>query len=204
MPSQYAWGKAELIDYKNSKGDRLQGALYYPANYEAGKKYPMIVQIYEIESNQLHNWTAPSERATYNPAVWTQHGYFVYRPDIVFKPREPGLSALDCVTSGVKKVLETGMIDAKKVGLVGHSWGGYETTFIATQTDHVRGGGRGRAADQSGVELRRDLLEQRRAGDQPRRSRAGAHGGSAVRGSAGIHPQLGRVLRQQAEAARCC
>lgn len=133
--SQYAWGRAELIDFKNSKGDRLQGALYYPANYERGNQYPMIVQIYEIESNQLHNWTAPSERTTYNPAVWTQKGYFVYRPDIVFRPREPGLSALDCVTSGVKKVLETGMVDSKKVGLVGHSWGGYETTFIATQTD---------------------------------------------------------------------
>jgi len=83
----------------------------------------------------LHNWTAPSERVTYNPAVWTQNGYFVYRPDIVFRPRAPGLSALDCVSAGVKKVLEMGMVDAKRVGLVGHSWGGYETTFILTQTD---------------------------------------------------------------------
>ena len=133
--AQVAWGKAELIDFKNSHGERLQGALYYPANYQAGKQYPMIVQIYEIMSTQLHNWTAPSERATYNPTVWTQNGYFVYRPDIVFKPRAPGLSALDCVTSGVKKVLESGMIDAKHVGLVGHSWGGYETTFILTQSN---------------------------------------------------------------------
>ena len=74
------WGRAELVDYKNSHGERLQGALYYPANYERGKQYPMIVQIYEIMSTQLHNWTAPSERATYNAAVWTQNGYFVYRP----------------------------------------------------------------------------------------------------------------------------
>ncbi|HUI55692.1 MAG TPA: prolyl oligopeptidase family serine peptidase [Bryobacteraceae bacterium] len=133
--AQYAWGRAELIDYKNSHGDRLQGALYYPANYEKGKQYPMIVQIYEIESNQLHNWTAPSERNTYNPAVWTQHGYFVLRPDITFKPRDPGVSALDCVSSAVKKVLESGMIDAKHVGLTGHSWGGYETTFIVTHSD---------------------------------------------------------------------
>ncbi len=133
--SQYGWGHAELIDYKNSKGDRLQGALYYPANYEKGKQYPMIVQIYEIESNMLHNWTAPSERATYNPAVWSQNGYFVLRPDITFRPRDPGLSALDCVTAAVKKALEGGMVDAKKVGLVGHSWGGYETTFILTQSN---------------------------------------------------------------------
>jgi dipeptidyl aminopeptidase/acylaminoacyl peptidase len=133
--AQYPWGQAELVDYKNSHGERLQGALYYPANYERGKQYPMIVQIYEIMSTQLHNWTAPSERTTYNPAVWTQNGYFVYRPDIVFRPRAPGLSALDCVTSGVKKVLESGMIDAKRVGLVGHSWGGYETTFLLTQSN---------------------------------------------------------------------
>jgi dipeptidyl aminopeptidase/acylaminoacyl peptidase len=143
--SQYAWGKAELVDYRNSHGDRLQGALYYPANYEKGKQYPMIVQIYEIESNQLHNWTAPSERSTYNAAVWTQHGYFVFRPDIVFKPREPGISALDCVTSGVKKVLAGGMIDAKHVGLTGHSWGGYETTFIVTHSDLFAAGAVGGA-----------------------------------------------------------
>jgi dipeptidyl aminopeptidase/acylaminoacyl peptidase len=133
--SQYAWGRAELIDYQNSHGDRLQGALYYPATYEKGKQYPLIVQIYEIESNQLHNWTAPSERATYNAAVWTQHGYFVLRPDIVFKARDPGVSALDCVTAAVKKALESGMIDARHIGLTGHSWGGYETTFIVTHSD---------------------------------------------------------------------
>jgi dipeptidyl aminopeptidase/acylaminoacyl peptidase len=137
---EYPWGRAELVDYRNSHGERLQGALYYPANYERGKQYPMIVQIYEIMSTQLHSWTAPSERTTYNATVWTQNGYFVYRPDIVFRPRAPGLSALDCVTSGVKKVLESGMIDAKRVGLVGHSWGGYETTFLLTQTNMFAAG----------------------------------------------------------------
>ena len=143
--SQYAWGRAELVDYRNTHGDRLQGALYYPATYEKGKQYPMIVQIYEIESNQLHNWTAPSERSTYNPAVWIEHGYFVLRPDIVFKPRDPGVSALDCVTAAVKKVLESGMVDAKHVGLTGHSWGGYETTFIVTHSDLFAAGAVGGA-----------------------------------------------------------
>jgi len=143
--SQYAWGRAELIDYRHSHGDGLQGALYYPAAYEKGRQYPLIVQIYEIESNQLHNWTAPSERATYNAAVWTQHGYFVLRPDIVFKPRDPGVSALDCVSAAVKKALASGMIDARHIGLTGHSWGGYETTFIVTHSDLFAAGAVGGA-----------------------------------------------------------
>ena len=87
--AEYPWGRAELVDYKNSHGERLQGALYYPANYERGKQYPMIVQIYEIMSTQLHSWMAPSERTTYNATVWTQNGYFVYRPDIVFRRALP-------------------------------------------------------------------------------------------------------------------
>ena len=131
----YAWGKAQLIDYKSTKGERLQGALFYPANYEAGKKYPLIVHIYERESQFLHRYFPVSERSPYSEALWTSMGYFVLMPDIVFRPRNPGLSVLECVTAATRKVIDTGMIDAKRVGLVGHSWGGYGTSFVLTQTD---------------------------------------------------------------------
>ena len=56
-------------------------------------------------------------------------------PDIVFRARDPGMSVLECVTAATKKVLESGMIDAKRVGLIGHSWGGFGTSFVLTQTD---------------------------------------------------------------------
>lgn len=133
--SQYAWGHSELVEYKSPKGERLQGVLLYPANYEKGKQYPMIVQIYERLSNSLHRYQPVSERAPYSGAVWTASGYFVLMPDIVFRPRDPGMSVLECVTAAAKKVLESGMIDRKRVGLVGHSWGGFGTAFVMTQTD---------------------------------------------------------------------
>ena len=41
---------------------------------------------------------------------------------------------MECVVPAVTKVLETGMIDPKHVGLVGHSWGGYEASYIPTRT----------------------------------------------------------------------
>ena len=131
----YAWGKSQLVEYKSPKGERLQGALFFPANYDPAKKYPLIVHIYERESQFLHRWFPASERSPYSESIWTANGYFVLMPDIVFRARDPGLSVLECVTAATKKVLESGMIDAKRVGLVGHSWGGFGTSFVLTQTD---------------------------------------------------------------------
>ena len=44
--SDYAWGRSELIEYKTDKGRRLQGALFYPAGYEPGKKYPISITLF--------------------------------------------------------------------------------------------------------------------------------------------------------------
>lgn len=131
----YRWGHSELIDYTNANGVKLQGALTYPADYKEGTQYPMIVYIYEKRSQDLHRYPTPSETNPYNPAVFSAEGYFVFQPDIVYRPQEPGISAVECVVPAVQEVLKTGLIDPKHVGLVGHSWGAYQTAFIVTQTD---------------------------------------------------------------------
>ena len=132
--SNYAWGREELIEYKNSHNERLQGALFYPAGYDSSKKYPMIIYMYEKLSDGLHRYSAPSERNYYNVTAMNSHGYFVLEPDILFKPRDPGVSVLDCVTAAAKRVIQMGVIDAKKIGIMGHSWGGFDTTYLATHT----------------------------------------------------------------------
>lgn len=131
----YYWGKSELVSFTNKKGKQMQGALFYPANYEPGKQYPMIVYIYEILSNTVHMYSSPSVRSAYNTTNYTTNGYFVFRPDIVYDINEPGTSAVDCVVPAVEQVLKTGMIDKDKIGLMGHSWGAYQTSFIITQTN---------------------------------------------------------------------
>lgn len=134
--ADYAWGKQLLLPYTNKRGDKLQMMLTYPANYQPGKKYPMVVYYYETLSNTHHQYVVPSERAVYNTTVFSQEGYFVLRPDIRFQARSPGWSGFDCVTAAVKAALATGMIDAAKVGNMGHSWGGYQSAFYAV---HGRG-----------------------------------------------------------------
>lgn len=131
----YYWGKSELISFTNKSGKKLQGALYYPANYDPNKQYPMVVYIYEILSNNVHGYVAPSIRRPYNTTNFTTNGYFVFQPDIVYETNNPGMSAVNCVIPAVKEVLKTGMIDESKVGIMGHSWGAYQTSFLVTQTD---------------------------------------------------------------------
>ncbi len=133
--ADYTWGKSEVIEYKNERGERLQGALFYPAGYQAGRKYPMIVYMYERLSDGVHRWSSPSDRDPYNATVFTSLGYLVLQPDIVFRPREPGLSVADCVGAAVKKVIAMGSVDPARIGIVGHSWGGFDTVFLATHTN---------------------------------------------------------------------
>lgn len=131
----FYWGKSEIVSFTNKKGQKMQGALFYPANYEPGKKYPMITYIYEILSNTVHNYTQPSERSAYNTTNFTSNGYFVFRPDIVYEINDPGISAVNNVVPAVEEILKTGMIDENKLGIMGHSWGAYQTSFIITQTN---------------------------------------------------------------------
>ena len=131
----YAWGKTELVNFTNANGQDLQGVLHYPANYEEGKQYPMLVYIYEIRSTSLHSYINPSTKSFYNTTNYVQQGFFVFQPDIVYRLDDPGMSAVECVVPAVEKVLESGRIDKDRIGLMGHSWGAYQTAFIITQSD---------------------------------------------------------------------
>ena len=130
----YAWGRSELIDYVTDQGRKMQGALIYPAGYEPGKQYPMIVYNYELLSQNVHRYVAPSDRSYYNTAVFMTRGYLVLQPDIVFRMRQPGWSVVECISAAVERVIEMGVVDPERIGIVGHSMGGFNTSFVATNT----------------------------------------------------------------------
>ena len=131
----FAWTPgSQLVNYKCDKGERAQAALFLPAGYEAGKQYPMVVYFYEKTSQGKNGYTSPSTRA-FNTSHYTSNGYAVLNPDIYYRVNDPGRSALWCMVPAVKAAIETGMIDQSRVGITGHSWGGYQTSFLVTQTD---------------------------------------------------------------------
>lgn len=133
----YSHGKTKRYNYLTPTGENLAAILHYPDDFKKGVKYPMIVHIYEKMSNAFHKYQIPTyyEQDGFNSRVYTANGYFVLKPDILYQWGDPGFSAVECVTSAVKKILENEMVDEKRIGLIGHSFGGYETTFIIGQTD---------------------------------------------------------------------
>lgn len=133
----YFWGKSIQIKYTNVSGVPLTGVLFFPANYSPDKKYPMVVHIYQKQSRELHKYVNPSlhNNEGWNHTNFTTKGYFVLYPDIVYELGNTGASATDCVTSATKAVIDMGIVDSNKIGLIGHSFGGFETNFIITQTD---------------------------------------------------------------------
>lgn len=135
--SGYYWGKSEIIHY-NANNRNLKGALFYPSDYSPTIKYPMIVHIYESTmSLDIHKYVNPSEHNTigFNISNLTAKGYFVLLADIGYGTSEPGKSATQSVTAAVQKVVDKGLVDSSKIGLIGHSFGGYETNIIITQSN---------------------------------------------------------------------
>ncbi|MHB1146953.1 MAG: alpha/beta hydrolase family protein [Lutibacter sp.] len=134
----YGWGDSKLIDYKNSKGISVKGALFYPFNYNPRQQYPMVVHIYERKSGNINRYANPSllnQGNGFNISNYTSQGYFVLLPDIIYEVGNPGFSAADCVIAATKSALEIAPVNKNRLGLIGGSFGGYETDFIITQTN---------------------------------------------------------------------
>lgn len=131
----FAWGTAELVSWRSDDGIPMQGVLIKPGNYEPGKKYPVLVYYYRFFSQRLHefNQVVVNHRPCF--PFYASNGYAVFLPDIRFEVGRPGFAATKCLVPGVQKIIDMGIADANAIALHGHSWSGYQTAFVITQTD---------------------------------------------------------------------
>ncbi len=134
--NNYTWGTAELFKWKAYTGKETEGILYKPENFDATKKYPMIVYFYERNNNTLFNYLPPSPTPSrLNISFFVSRGYVVFVPDIWYTNGHPGKNAYDHIVSGTRALIKKGFIDSTKLGLQGQSWGGYQTAILITQTN---------------------------------------------------------------------
>jgi len=135
----YSWGSVDLVSWRSVDGTPLDGLLYKPEGFDPSKKYPMMVYFYERRSNTLHRHIAPQPgRSSINISFYVSRGYLVFVPDIVYKVGYPGESALNAVLSGTLNLIDEGFVDSDRIGVQGHSWGGYQIAYMLTRTNLFR------------------------------------------------------------------
>ncbi len=135
----YLWGTAELVEWVSLDGKPLQGILYKPENFDPAQKYPMLVYFYEKMSHQLHAHRSPrASGASINFPFYVSRGYLIFIPDIPYKVGFPGESAVNAVVSGVTHLINRGFVNPDRIGVQGHSWGGYQIAYMITRTNIFR------------------------------------------------------------------
>jgi dipeptidyl aminopeptidase/acylaminoacyl peptidase len=134
--ANYNWMQSQLVKWKSYTGRTAEGILYLPEDFDAKKKYPMIVYFYERNNQTLHNYLAPSPTPSrLNIPFFVSRGYVVFVPDIWYKKGYPGQGAYDYILSGTRAMVQKGFIDSTRIGLQGQSWGGYQIAYLITKTN---------------------------------------------------------------------
>lgn len=123
------FGPTELIPYLDADGHQKNAVVYYPADYEKGKAYPTVFEVYEDFFDDNFDVRAN---------VLTGHGYVVVHPAVDFEIGFPGEAWLKGVTAAANKMIELGIADSARLGLQGQSYGGYAVNLLITQTNRFK------------------------------------------------------------------
>jgi dipeptidyl aminopeptidase/acylaminoacyl peptidase len=135
-------GTCQDYNFTNSKGDTVYGRLYLPKDFDATKKYPMIVYYYGGCSPVSRYFESP-----YAPQYWNSLGYVAY----IIEPsgatgfgqewasrhvNTAGRGPAEDIIEGTKKICaDHPYINKDKIGCMGASYGGFMTQYLQTQTD---------------------------------------------------------------------
>ena len=133
--ADFAWGTSELTEWLSADGIPLQGVVIKPGNYEPGRRYPVLVYYYRFFSQRLHEFNQPAVNHRPSFPLYASNGYVVFLPDVRFEVGRPGFSATKSVVPGVQHLIDIGVADPDAIALHGHSWSGYQTAFMVTQTN---------------------------------------------------------------------
>jgi dipeptidyl aminopeptidase/acylaminoacyl peptidase len=133
------FGRAEVLEWRSTDGDLQRGALVYPAGYEKGKTYPLIVKVYggSSISNDLNRFGYASA-AVENLQIYATRGYALLLADSKLNVGTPMVDLMKSVMPGINEVVAKGVADPARIGITGHSYGGYSTLSLLVQSPRFK------------------------------------------------------------------
>jgi hypothetical protein len=132
----YNWITSELIHWQTYDNIKCEGILYKPENFDKSRKYPIIFYCYEKNADILNSYIEPDlSNGALNIPWFVSNGYLIFVPDIHYTSGHPGRSAFNSVVSAARYLAANfSWIDSAKMGLQGHSYGGFEINYIVSHT----------------------------------------------------------------------
>lgn len=136
--------QSEVISWKSKDGATIEGVLHKPQNYDASKKYPLLVVIHGGPTGI--DYPTPVPAYVYPIVQWLNKGSLVLRVNYrgsagygeAFRSlnvENLGVGDAWDVISGVEFLDGKGLIDKNRMGCMGWSQGGYISAFLTTTTD---------------------------------------------------------------------
>lgn len=137
-------GRTEVIRWKSTEDMQVEGLLTYPAGYEAGKRYPLVLNIHGGPAG-VFTQTFTAGRGLYPIACFAAQGFAVLRPNPrgssgygkAFRyanRKDWGHGDYRDLMAGVDEVIARGIADPERLGVMGWSYGGFMTSWTITQT----------------------------------------------------------------------
>ena len=133
-----ALGTSRLIEYRTLDGEKRRATLMLPPEYEEGQQVPVVVEVYAggIGSEAVHVFGGSD--ALLNWQVLAGRGCAVLYPDMPLKPGGPLGQLPGLVLPAIDALIELGIADPARIGLMGHSFGGYTVLALLTQSTRFR------------------------------------------------------------------
>ncbi len=139
-----AVARTEVITWKSKDGKQIEGLLTYPAGYQTGQRVPLILNIHGGPAGVFQQ-SFIGGRGVYPLATFAARGYAILRPNprgssgygAEFRranTRDWGFGDYQDLMTGVDRVIEMGVADPERLGVMGWSYGGFMTSWIVTQT----------------------------------------------------------------------
>lgn len=136
--ARYQFGVTRRITWLSLDGETLHGVVLLPPGYTATRRYPVVVWVYGgIHTSYALNQFGV-EPYDYNMQVLATRGYVVLYPDAPQHLGTPMLDLAKTVLPGVNRLIELGIADSTRIGMGGHSYGGYSTLALIAQTHRFR------------------------------------------------------------------
>jgi dipeptidyl aminopeptidase/acylaminoacyl peptidase len=136
-------GEMRVIDYRSTSGAPLKAVVLLPPSFEAGKRFPVITWVYGgYNVRGVDDYFAdPYMPGLYNLRLYAARGYAVLIPSIPLKRdgSENHLERLEpAVAPAIDRLIELGIADADRIGVMGQSYGGYTTLGLIARSDRFR------------------------------------------------------------------